>query len=79
MQSIVCPAIERMPQRVRKLLNQLEAYARRKKLTQKELAAELGIKSQQQLNDWFTGHRVPNGERILQIQEFLARRKGGEE
>lgn len=77
MQALESAVIERMPPRVRKLLNQLEAYAQHAGITQKELATLLGLKSQQQLNDWFRGHRTPNAERILQIQEFLRKRKSG--
>jgi DNA-binding transcriptional regulator YiaG len=62
--------LEQMPPRVQKLLDELEAYAKRKGVKQKDLAKELGVVPQQ-LSDWLTGHRTPNGERILQIQEFL--------
>ena len=74
----VLSAIEWMPPRVRKLLNELEAYAKSNGLTQRELATQLGLKSPQQLNDWLRGHRTPNAERILAIQEFLRRREKGQ-
>ena len=65
--------VEPMPPRVRKLLNELEAYAKRNGIKQKDLAKDLGVVPQQ-LSDWKRGHRTPNAERILQIQEFLQRR-----
>jgi Helix-turn-helix len=63
-------AIMEMPPRVRKLLNELEAYAKRNRIKQQDLAKELGVVPQQ-LSDWLRGHRTPNAERILKIQEFL--------
>ena len=63
-------AVMEMPPRVRKLLNELEAYAKRNRIIQKDLAKELGVVPQQ-LSDWLRGHRTPNTERILKIQEFL--------
>jgi DNA-binding transcriptional regulator YiaG len=63
-----------MPPRVRKLLNELEAYAKRNRIKQKDLAKDLGV-VQQQLSDWLRGHRTPNAERILKIQEYLRSKK----
>ncbi len=63
-------AVMEMPPRVRKLLNELEAYAKRNRMKQQDLAKELGVVPQQ-LSDWLRGHRTPNAERILKIQEFL--------
>jgi transcriptional regulator with XRE-family HTH domain len=73
MQAFLSTAIEQMPPRVRKLLNELEAYAKRNGIKQKDLAKDLGVVPQQ-LSDWKRGHRTPNAERILQIQEFLRSR-----
>jgi transcriptional regulator with XRE-family HTH domain len=74
MQALIFTAIEPMPPRVRKLLNELESYAKRNGVKKKDLAKELGVVPQQ-LSDWFRGHRTPNAERILQIQEFLRGKK----
>jgi len=63
-----------MPPRVRKLLNELEAYAKRNRIKQKDLAKDLGVVPQQ-LSDWLLGHRTPNAERILKIQEYLRSKK----
>jgi transcriptional regulator with XRE-family HTH domain len=63
-----------MPPRVRKLLNELEPYAKRNRMKQKDLAKDLGVVPQQ-LSDWLRGHRTPNAERILKIQEYLRSKK----
>jgi transcriptional regulator with XRE-family HTH domain len=63
-------AVMEMPPRVRKMLNELEAYAKRNRVKQKDLAKDLGVEPQR-LSDWLRGHRTPNAERILKIQEFL--------
>jgi transcriptional regulator with XRE-family HTH domain len=73
MEEFISAVIGRMLPRVRKLLNQLESYAKRHGIKKKELAKELGVVAQQ-LSDWLRGHRTPNAERILQIQEFLRTR-----
>jgi len=67
-------AVMEMPPRVRKLLNELEAYAKRNRVKQKDLAKDLGVEPQR-LSDWLRGHRTPNAERILKIQEFLRTKK----
>ena len=68
-------AVMEMPPRVRKLLNELEAYAKRNRVKQKDLAKDIGVEPQQRLSDWLRGHRTPNAERILKIQEFLRTKK----
>jgi transcriptional regulator with XRE-family HTH domain len=75
MEELVSAVIDGMPPRVRKLLNELEAYAKRNRIKQKDLAKELGVVPQQ-LSDWLRGHRTPNAERILKIQEFLQQQQG---
>ena len=67
-------AVMEMPPRVRKMLNELEAYAKRNRVKQKDLAKDLGVEPQR-LSDWLRGHRTPNAERILKIQEFLRTKK----
>jgi transcriptional regulator with XRE-family HTH domain len=52
----------------------LETYAKRNRIKKKDLAKDLGVVPQQ-LSNWFRGHRTPNAERILQIQEFLRTKK----
>jgi transcriptional regulator with XRE-family HTH domain len=59
-----------MPPRVRKLLDELEAYAKHNRIKQKDLAKDLGVVPGE-LSDWLHGHTTPNEERILKIQEFL--------
>jgi transcriptional regulator with XRE-family HTH domain len=73
MEESVSAVIARMSPRVQKLLNELEAYAKRNRTKQKDLAKDLGVMPQQ-LSDWLRGHRTPNAERILKIQEFLRTR-----
>lgn len=57
-------------ERVQMLISELKDFALRYKIKQKDLAAMLGIKPQQ-LNDWFSGHRPPSADRVLQIQELI--------
>jgi len=48
--------------------------AKRNRMKQKDLAKDLGVVPQQ-LSDWLRGHRTPNAERILKIQEYLRSKK----
>jgi DNA-binding XRE family transcriptional regulator len=53
-------------ERVQQVISDLKRYGQRHKLKQREIAEKLGV-SPQQLNDWFTGHREPTADRVLQI------------
>jgi DNA-binding transcriptional regulator YiaG len=61
------------PQRVRKIMVELKEYGIRHGLTQRQLAAMLGIKPQQ-LNDWLNDRREPTAERLLVVLEVLNRK-----
>jgi DNA-binding transcriptional regulator YiaG len=58
------------PERVRKIMVELKEYGLRHGLTQRQLAAMIGIKPQQ-LNDWLNRRREPTAERLLVVLEVL--------
>ena len=64
---------EMAPQRVRQIMVELKEYGLRHDLTQRQLAAMIGIKPQQ-LNDWLNGRREPTAERLLVVLEVLRRK-----
>jgi transcriptional regulator with XRE-family HTH domain len=50
----------------------VRAWAKANKVTQAELAKELGV-SEALISLWFKGERFPVGEQILHLQELMAK------
>ena len=64
------------PERVRKIMVELKEYGLRHGLTQRQLAAMIGIKPQQ-LNDWLNRRREPTAEKLLMVLEVLKSKPPG--
>jgi transcriptional regulator with XRE-family HTH domain len=62
-----------MPGEIKQLLEAIEAYCDKHRITKAHFGRLLGIE-RQQLNDYFSGRKEPSGSRVLQIQDQLKRK-----
>jgi DNA-binding transcriptional regulator YiaG len=72
--NVLCYFTSRMPERVRKLLDELKAWCDLERGRRWEVARFVGVQ-RQVVSNWFAHRQEPTGEQVLALLEFLRKQR----